>query len=70
MKGITMELRRINSVYYELTNITPLQFKVICLLANNYTAMQICEETGAPLQYVDYVAQRLFKYYRSTRFKD
>lgn len=70
MKGITMELRKINSVYYELTNITPLQFKIICLLAAQFSAAEIQKETAAPLHYIEYVSERLHKYYRSTKFKD
>ncbi len=65
-----MELRRCNSVYYELTNITPLQFKVLCLLVGGFTASEVMDELGCRLDYIEYIAERMFKYYRSTKFKD
>lgn len=70
MKGITMDLRRVNSVYYEITNITPLQLKVMCLLANGYTAEMVRDELGCPSHYADYVSSRLFKYYVKNKFKE
>lgn len=59
-----MELRKTNRVYYCIDQLTPLQLAILCLLASGYSCSQIVGELGCKTEYVGYVQNKLFKYYR------